>query len=178
MNTEVITLAAIMNFFKEDSNTFEKGEKKFQADHVLKLEIQDLDIVDKVQASLKDRLYKVVLTVDGSGGIACAHCECPCGNWICSHMAAAAIYANKKGLSKTDLPNSWIARPKKHFVGDSRILLPDVTSCSDFRHALFDCYVDLLSTPLLVLSLHVVFSISALLYSTLARGMQTSERQY
>ena len=54
MNTEVITLAAIMNFFKEDSNTFEKGEKKFQADHVLKLEIQDLDIVAKVQASLKD----------------------------------------------------------------------------------------------------------------------------
>ena len=63
-------------------------------------------------------------------------------------------------------------------VGDSRILLPDVTSCSDFRYALFDCYVDLLSTPLLVLSLHVVFSISALLYSALARGMQTSERQY
>ena len=27
MNTEVITLAAIMNFFKEDSNKFEKGEK-------------------------------------------------------------------------------------------------------------------------------------------------------
>ena len=66
-------------------------------------------------------------------------------------------------------------------VGDCRILLPDVTSCSDFRHALFDCYVDPLSTPLLELSLHVVFSISAysaLLYSALARGMQTSERQY
>ena len=29
-------------------------------------------------------------------------------------MAAAAIYANKKGLSKTDLPNSWIARLRKH----------------------------------------------------------------
>ena len=33
MNTEVTTLAAIMKFFKEDSNTFEKGEKNFQADH-------------------------------------------------------------------------------------------------------------------------------------------------
>ena len=55
-----------------------------------------------------------MLTVDGSGGIACAHCECPRGNWICSHMAATAIYANKKDLSKTDLPNSWIACPKKH----------------------------------------------------------------
>ena len=28
-------------------------------------------------------------------------------------MAATVNYANKKGLSKTDLPNSWIARPKK-----------------------------------------------------------------
>ena len=27
-------------------------------------------------------------------------------------MAAAAIHINKKGFSKTDLPNSWIARPK------------------------------------------------------------------
>ena len=114
MNTEVITLAAIMNYFKEDSNTFTKGEKKFQANHVLQLEIKDLDIVAKVQASLKDRTYKVVLAIDGNGGIAAATCECPRGNWICSHMAAAAIYANKKGLSKTDLPNSWLSRPKKH----------------------------------------------------------------
>ena len=42
-----------------------------------------------------------------------------------------------------------------------RRFLPDVTSCSDFRHARFDCFVDRLSTPLLVLSIHVVFSISA-----------------
>ena len=69
MNTEIITLAAIMKFFKEDSNTFEKGEKKFQADYVLKLEIQDLDIIAKVLASLKDRSYKIVLTVDGSGDL-------------------------------------------------------------------------------------------------------------
>ena len=81
-----------------------------------------------------------MLTVDGSGGIACAHCECPRGNWICSHMAATAIYANKKGLSKTDLPNSWIARPKKHlnqqvntvhhcFLPISRILQQLVEKC-------------------------------------------------
>ena len=29
-----------------------------------------------------------------------------------SYYAAAAIYVNKKGLSKTDLPNLWIARRK------------------------------------------------------------------
>ena len=28
-------------------------------------------------------------------------------------MAAAAIYANKKGVSKTDLSNSWITKPER-----------------------------------------------------------------
>ena len=34
--------------------------------------------------------------MNGSGGIAYAKSECPGGNWICSHMAAEAIYADKK----------------------------------------------------------------------------------
>ena len=55
-----------------------------------------------------------MLTLDRNIGIDTANCECPRGNWICSHMAAAAIFANKKGLSKTDLPNSWLVCPKKH----------------------------------------------------------------
>ena len=52
------------------------------------------------------------LNIDGKGSILSSTYECPRGNWICSHMAAAAIHINKKGFSKTDLPNSWIARPK------------------------------------------------------------------
>ena len=31
---------------------------------------------------------------------------------VCSHMAAAAIYANK-GISINYLPNSWTAKPEK-----------------------------------------------------------------
>ena len=115
MNTEMISLAAILKFFKEDSNTFEKGEKKYQADHVLKLEINDLDVSAMVKASLKNFSYKIILALDGSGGNASWKCDCPRGNWICSHMAAAAIYTHKKGVSKTYLPNTWIKRPKtKH----------------------------------------------------------------
>lgn len=46
-------------------------------------------------------------------------CECSRGNWLSSHMASA-IYANRIGLSKTDLSNSWIARPKKLAKLDSK----------------------------------------------------------
>ena len=51
--------------------------------------------------------------VNDNGNISSGSCDCPRGKWICSHMAATAIYANKIGFSKTDLPNSWIAKPKK-----------------------------------------------------------------
>ena len=54
-----------------------------------------------------------VTKVNGDGNILNnSSCECLRGSWICSHIDATAIYANRLGLSKTDLPNSWIARPK------------------------------------------------------------------
>ena len=57
--------------------------------------------------------YKVCPIIDGSGNIDSGNYECLRGNWLCSHMAATAIYVNKKGFSKTNLPKSWIARPKQ-----------------------------------------------------------------
>ena len=60
--------------------------------------------------------------MSGDGGILSAVCQCPRGNWICSHMAAAAIFANRKGLSKTDFPSSWIAKPKKAAKIDSKAI--------------------------------------------------------
>ena len=62
---------------------------------------------------MEHEFYEISLTVIGDGKILSAVCQCPRGNRFCSHMAAAAIFANKKGLSKTDLPSSWIAKPKK-----------------------------------------------------------------
>ena len=74
---------------------------------------------------MKDKSYKTVLDVDGEGNFAGGRCECPRGNWLYNHMAAVAIYAHKKGLSRTDLPNTWLARPRKA----ARL---DVKSFSDF----------------------------------------------
>ena len=109
---EVVTLGGIMNFFKDDTNCVTKGELKFKSNYVLEVRLLNMIIYSKVRASMKDICYKVELTVDGSGQIVKACCSCPRGDWLCSHMAATAIYVNKNGLSKTDLPNSWIAKPR------------------------------------------------------------------
>ena len=119
MANEIITFAGITNFFKEDLNTIAKGELKYKADFVLELRIHEFTIRGKVRASMKDKSYSVHI-VDGDGGITEGQCECPRENWICSHMAACAIYVNKKGMSKTDLPNSWIAKPRKAARCDSK----------------------------------------------------------
>jgi len=110
----VVSLSGLVNFFHDDPKCIAKGEVKFTSDYVMEVRFEGFKIFAKVRASMKDRSYKVGLKTDGKGVILSGSCECPRGEWICSHMAAAAIYANKKGLSKTDLPNSWIARPRKH----------------------------------------------------------------
>ena len=108
MANEVVTLSGIMKFFKDDLNTVSKGESEFQAG--LELKIVGFLIEAQVRASMKDKAYKTSLNVDGNGGIREAECECPMGKWLCSHMAAASIYANEHGICKTDLPNAWIAK--------------------------------------------------------------------
>ena len=112
MAEQVVSLSGLVTFFREDSNCITKGELKFNSGFVLDVKLKGFEVFAIVRASMKDRSYKVGLNIDGKGSILSATCECPRGNWICSHMAAAAIHVNKKGFSKTDLPNSWIARPK------------------------------------------------------------------
>lgn len=113
MDIEIITLAGVFSYFADDLEVIRKAELKIKCNHVMIQNLEEFDIKAKVRASMKDKTYSVTVTVDGMGGISGATCECPRGKWVCSHMAAVAIYANKHGLSKTDLPNSWIHHPKK-----------------------------------------------------------------
>ena len=126
---EVITLSGMLSFFKDDQNSIEKGEQKFKSGFVLEVQMRGHMINGKIRASMKDKCYAVSLEVNGDGNILTGSCECPRGKWICSHMAATAIYANKRGLSKTDLPNSWIARPKKAAKQDGKTM-KDFFPCS------------------------------------------------
>ena len=113
MGTGAITLARIVQFFKDYQNAIRKGKLKFNSGFVLSLRVNNLTVNAKVRASMQNKSYSVSVTIGRSGGINQATCEYPRGNWICSHLSAVAIYANKNGLSKTDLSNSWIVRPKE-----------------------------------------------------------------
>ena len=73
----LITLSGMMNFFKEDLNTIAKGELKYKADFVLDLRNSEYATKAKIRASMKDKCYNVVLTVDGKGEILNGKCQCP-----------------------------------------------------------------------------------------------------
>eukprot|EP00795_Rhopilema_esculentum_P014980 gene14980-6135_t len=103
----------MVKFFKEDTNCLEKEELKFKSGFVLHVKLIGHKVKAVVRASMKDKCYNVSLTVASEGGVSTSHCQCPKEKWTCSHMAAAAIFVNKRGFSKTDLLNSWIVRPKK-----------------------------------------------------------------
>ena len=51
-NVEVVTLSGIMNFFKDDTNCFGKGENKFKSDYVLEVKLVEMVIHAKVRASM------------------------------------------------------------------------------------------------------------------------------
>ena len=53
--TEIITIAGIVNFLKDDMNFIEKGELKYKSDFVPSLQIRDHDINSAVRASMTDR---------------------------------------------------------------------------------------------------------------------------
>lgn len=110
---QVVSLAGLMQFFNEDMNAFRKGEVKFNSEFALDASLDDFEIAAKERGSMRDQSYKVGLNVDGSGRIASAFCECVRSNRLCSHMEATAIYSNKQGYSKTNLPNRWVALPGK-----------------------------------------------------------------
>ena len=109
MASQPISLAGILQFFKENEKAIRNGELTFNSGFILDLRISNLTLYTKVRAFC----YSVSLTIDGSGGMSKATSEIPQGNWAGSHMAAVAIFANKQELSKIYLPNSWIVRPKQ-----------------------------------------------------------------
>ena len=109
---EAMTLGGIMTYFKDNTNCITKGELKYKSNFVLDVRLVDMNVNAKVRASMKDKSYRTQLTVNGTGEIIKSSCDFPRGNWLCSHMAATAIFINKHGVSKTDLPNSWITKPK------------------------------------------------------------------
>ena len=61
-------------------------------------QMRDHMMYGKIRTSMKDKCYVASLKVNGDGNILSGSCECPRGSRICSHMAATAIYSNKRGF--------------------------------------------------------------------------------
>ena len=59
MDAKIITMAGMLDFFKDDPNSIKKGEQKYKAEYVLDLRIHDFVIMAKVRASMKDKSYNV-----------------------------------------------------------------------------------------------------------------------
>ena len=51
--------------------------------------------------SVTNRCYSATITVYDEGGMLDTSCDCPGSSWLCSHITATAVYASKKGLSKS-----------------------------------------------------------------------------
>ena len=103
----------MIDFFEHDSKLISKGELKYNAGDVMNFRINGQTINARIRSSMKDKCYPVTLIVDGDGGIVEGQCECPQGKWLCSHMAAAAVYTYKKDILATDLPSSGTVEPDK-----------------------------------------------------------------
>ena len=128
---EVISLAGMIRYFKDNDSLIEKGNIKYANGYVLKVKILDMDIEGVVRSSMGDKSYAVNISIDGNRNILNSSCGCYRGTWLCTHVAATAVYVNKTGVSKTDLPNSWLTRPKKASKAISRVKLTDYFPISE-----------------------------------------------
>lgn len=112
---EVVSMFGLAEFFKEARNCIRDGEIRYKSGFVLDVRKSEFSVFGVVRASMRDESHAVELVVDGQGNITSGKCDCVAGKFKCSHMAATAIYCNREGASKTDLPNSWLRRPKTAF---------------------------------------------------------------
>ena len=109
MAKEIITLSGIMPFLKDDLNSVTESKLKYKAGFVLELKIAEFVIKAKVRASMKDKSYQISLLMEMVSlvrGKANALREN-------GYAATWQLHQFMQGLSNTDLPNSWKARPNK-----------------------------------------------------------------
>jgi len=66
---DLLSLTDILNHFHDDINAFRRGEDKFKSGRVLYFYLDKLTITAKVQATMKDKTYKVIVSLKSTGGI-------------------------------------------------------------------------------------------------------------
>ncbi|CAG9773568.1 unnamed protein product [Ceutorhynchus assimilis] len=102
-----LKLSSIFAFFENDSKAIKKGENALESNHVQKMQFDAglMIIRGQVQASMKDKEYKVEINLNNSGEIGTAKCMCPRGI-KCHHIAALALFGHYN-ISVTDKECTW-----------------------------------------------------------------------
>ena len=123
---EVISLVGILRYFKDYDSLIEKGNIKYANGYVLQIRILEMNIEGLVRSSMGDKSYAINIAVDGSGNILNSSCGCYRGTWLCSHVAATAIYAG--GTQGVRLPPPlWIFVSPPASLTDNLTFLPPLS---------------------------------------------------
>ncbi|XP_031549225.1 uncharacterized protein LOC116286787 [Actinia tenebrosa] len=105
-----LSIASLSSFFVEEQKSISRGENHYQSAHVESFSYDQGVLRGEVKASMKNKVYKVTIYLDENNKIRSSQCECPRGEYKCSHAAALFIHGIHN-LSRTDVECSW--RKKK-----------------------------------------------------------------
>ncbi|XP_065061751.1 uncharacterized protein LOC135688717 [Rhopilema esculentum] len=100
------SITSLCIFFEGETKSISRGENHYKSGHVESITYIPGVLKGKVRASMKDKVYNVTVYVDESYLIKSTQCECPRGEFKCSHAAALFIHAINS-ISVTDVECSW-----------------------------------------------------------------------
>ena len=61
----MISLSDMMRFFKDEDKSVQRGENPYKSGHVLTCSVYEGQLVGSVRASMKDKIYRVVVSFAG-----------------------------------------------------------------------------------------------------------------
>ncbi|XP_046559283.1 LOW QUALITY PROTEIN: uncharacterized protein LOC124268351 [Haliotis rubra] len=102
-----------VNYTRDKLKLMRKSETAVNSDHVLKFlfDRECLHVSAVVQASMRDRSYKVEVHLNDAFGVTYSSLRCPLGQYSCHHVAAALLFGYRRA-TKTDVKCSWLNAPK------------------------------------------------------------------
>lgn len=106
---DAISITALASFFSDEPKSLQRGENHYKSDHVEKFDYFPGELRGVVRASMKDKSYNVVVQL-GEKSITSSRCDCPRGQYKCSHAATLIIFGIHN-ISRTDVECQW--RKKK-----------------------------------------------------------------
>ncbi|XP_056003436.1 uncharacterized protein LOC125662308 [Ostrea edulis] len=132
------------NYTAEKPKLMRKSENAVLSNHVLKFlyDPETKMVHSVVQASMKNRSYKVTAILGDSYEVTSTSCECPLGNYACHHVASALLYGvwEKHFCFKINYFEKfsalkWILEPEPCEPGPPVPVIEDLLTSPEFVHS-------------------------------------------